>query len=944
MENIFLPGTLVRARKRDWIVQAGSSAEWLKLRPMGGAEDEVTELAPELEIDPVVAARFPYPDPKRVGPFFSSSLLYDALRFQLRNGAGPFRSFGSIAVEPRSYQLVPLLMAMRQEVVRLLIADDVGIGKTIEAGLIVRELLERGEIKRFAVLCPPHLVDQWVSELELRFNLKAEAVTAGTAARLERLVPHGKSIADVFPYLVVSLDYIKSERHRDYFKAMDFEMVVVDEAHTCTKLDSAPKAKQLRYELLRDLSEDADRHMILLTATPHSGNREGFYSLLALLKPEFAQLSELDPKNLQYVKLRQELAKHFVQRRRIDIAEWRVDADDRVAGFPVRMTAEKPYAFSKETSNFVEAVRTYCVNLLQNDATEAGNSMLSYVAIAMLRCASSSPAAAVRMLRNRLSEDDGESALSVEDAVHDEFAPTDEAQVNDVEPSSLSDKDSEGRKLLALAEELEKQPKKDKKLQLVLKTVEDLIQDGYHPVVFCRYVATAHYVADALSVALKKQKGVVVECVTGEFVPEERKAKIDALGSAEKRVLVATDCLSEGINLQQCLNAVVHYDLAWNPTRHEQREGRIDRFGQHSSEVRTVMIYGEDNPVDGFILDVILRKSEIIRRSLGVTVPVPVDEALVRKALLAAALFNRRAPKEETLFSEEELAETDAHNKALRNAVKTIESGWTNALDKMSKTNTIFAQKSIHPDEVYPLWHAQQVALGSHSDVVTFCREAAAGLGFSFEPQADGSYRLPLDTVKTDSIAVRLSDEGFGNNATVRLDELHRSSPLVSALAEGIVNEAMSGDSCVVVRSAVTESTSVEMLSRVYLLRLRYQIRVAYRNRTQRILTAEEILPVAAVGTKTVSWDCSAKVRELVKLPAQGNLSADLASRHIAEAEALLDANADRLRTIADERAVTLLDDHNRTKEFTARGSVVAVEPCLPVDVMGVFVILPSDD
>lgn len=159
MSNIFLPGNLVYARARTWVVQSGSSDEWLRLRPIGGADDEVTCLVPALETEPVRLAQFELPDPEKAGSISSAELLYNALRFQLRSGAGPFRSFGSIAVEPRSYQLVPLLMSMRQKVVRLLIADDVGIGKTIEAGLIVREMMDRGEINRFAVLCPPHLVD-----------------------------------------------------------------------------------------------------------------------------------------------------------------------------------------------------------------------------------------------------------------------------------------------------------------------------------------------------------------------------------------------------------------------------------------------------------------------------------------------------------------------------------------------------------------------------------------------------------------------------------------------------------------------------------------------------------------------------------------------------------------------------------------------------------------
>ena len=100
---------------------------------------------------------------------------------------------------------------------RLLIADDVGIGKTIEAGLILRELIDRGEADRFAVLCPPHLVEQWTGELKAKFDLDAVAVTAASAARLERGLPASQTLFDAHPYTVVSLDYIKAERRRDSF-------------------------------------------------------------------------------------------------------------------------------------------------------------------------------------------------------------------------------------------------------------------------------------------------------------------------------------------------------------------------------------------------------------------------------------------------------------------------------------------------------------------------------------------------------------------------------------------------------------------------------------------------------------------------------------------------------------------------------------------------------
>jgi SNF2 family DNA or RNA helicase len=208
-------------------------------------------------------------------------------------------------------------MALRQTTIRLLIADDVGIGKTIEAGLIARELWDRGEINRFAVLCPPHLVEQWQAELSRHFHFQAAALTASSVGRLERNLPPGVSLFEHNPVVVVSLDYIKSERHCDHFLSIAPEFIIVDEAHSCA---ASGQGKQLRFALLQKLTEQADRHLLLLTATPHSGDDASFHNLLSLLAPRFGRLLEV-PEN-ERLKLREELATHFVQRRRKDIEEW----------------------------------------------------------------------------------------------------------------------------------------------------------------------------------------------------------------------------------------------------------------------------------------------------------------------------------------------------------------------------------------------------------------------------------------------------------------------------------------------------------------------------------------------------------------------------------------------------------------------------------------------
>jgi len=483
LEHDFLPGNLVRARGREWVVQSDSRRDWLRLRPLSGADDESIALIPELELHPVEPATFDWPNPARAGNHAAALLLRDALRLTLRAGAGPFRSFGNIAVEPRGYQLVPLLMALRLSTVRLLIADDVGIGKTIEAGLIARELMDRGEIARLAILCPPHLVEQWQSELEIRFNLQAVALTSASASRIERDLPHGVRLFDHHPVVVVSLDYIKSERHREQFLATAPECIIVDEAHTCA---SSGAGKQLRFELLQRLARDAQRHLILLTATPHSGDETAFYNLLSLLDPRFAALqgrmTASDP-------LRQELARHFVQRRRKDIVEWQAETHDG-RGFPRRMKTELTYQLSGEWGAFFDAVQDYCRELaetVEQQEQQGGARLIWYATLALLRCVASSPAAAVKALTTRLEGTVPDEALLGDERLHDGEA--DDLSGSDLEPpAQVQDAAPRLQALIADAQRLSGKAG-DPKLAALIRHIDLLVKDGYHPVVFCRYIA-----------------------------------------------------------------------------------------------------------------------------------------------------------------------------------------------------------------------------------------------------------------------------------------------------------------------------------------------------------------------------------------------------------------------------------------------------------------------
>ena len=924
LEHDFLPGNLVRARGREWVVQSDSRRDWLRLRPLSGADDESIALIPELELHPVEPATFDWPDPARAGSHAAALLLRDALRLTLRAGAGPFRSFGNIAVEPRGYQLVPLLMALRLSTVRLLIADDVGIGKTIEAGLIARELMDRGEIARLAILCPPHLVEQWQSELEIRFNLQAVALTSASASRIERDLPHGVRLFDHHPVVVVSLDYIKSERHREQFLATAPECIIVDEAHTCA---SSGAGKQLRFELLQRLARDAQRHLILLTATPHSGDETAFYNLLSLLDPRFAALqgrmTASDP-------LRQELARHFVQRRRKDIVEWQAETHDG-RGFPRRMKTELTYQLSGEWGAFFDAVQDYCRELaetVEQQEQQGGARLIWYATLALLRCVASSPAAAVKALTTRLEGTLPDDDLLSDERLHDGEA--DDLSGSDLEPpAQVQDAAPRLQALIADAQRLSGKAG-DPKLAALIRHIGLLVKEGYHPVVFCRYIATAHYVAEHIKAAFPK---ATVDAVTGELTPEERRERVDDMEDTEQRILVATDCLSEGINLQHLFTAVVHYDLAWNPTRHEQREGRVDRFGQQADEVRCTMLYGQDNPVDGFVLNVIIKKGEAIQKELGVLVPMPEDTARTNQALVKAALMKRS----DSRTSSPQVAFDFGEPEQL---LAPLQAQWRDALEKAKANRTVFAQRRIKPDEVLPEWHKQQQALGTQDDVQRFLQSACVRLGSPLEIGRKQTARF-LPQHLPEALRQRLADEGIDKPQLIDFSELHRSHPLVGLLAQHLLEDALSGERPLAARCAATLTNDVEVVTTLYLLRLRHQLSYVRRREPFQMM-AEETVALAVKGRNAPQWLADDGVSRLLECTPSGNLPPEAAQREIRTALDFLVAHPQQLQAVAQQRADALLADHQRVREATRDVGQYSVSPCLPVDVMGVYVLLPD--
>lgn len=933
------PGTLIHARGREWMVLPESTESLFIARPIGGLDEEITGILPAVE--KVKSATFPLPTSADLGDFISGRLLREAARLSTRAAAGPFRSFGRLAVEPRPYQLVPLMMGLKLDPVRLLIADDVGIGKTIEAAVIARELLDRGEIKRLSVLCPPHLAEQWQQELAEKFHIEAELILSSSIQKLERDLRVGESVFDRNRFTIVSTDFIKSPRRAEDFILKCPEFVIVDEAHGCTLAGGTGRGRQQRFELIKRIAEQNTRHLVLVTATPHSGNENAFRSLLSLLDPEFANLpTDLDRTEREGI--RRKLARHLVQRRRADIRHY-LKTD---TSFPTRKDKEVTYTFSPEYRTLLDDILSFA----REYASEEGGNQLRrrvryWSALALLRCVSSSPEAAAATLRSRATVDQAQedevdevgrrTVLDQDDA--DDTVSLDFSPGSDTESSPEKTR----KKLLEFARRAKSiTATSDLKLQGAIREVKAFLKAKFHPVIFCRFVDTAEYVAKHLRKTLPSK--VRVEAVTGLLPPAERENRIENLVvDSGQYVLVCTDCLSEGINLQQHFNAVLHYDLAWNPTRHEQREGRVDRFGQNRPEVRVITYYGTDNPIDGVILDVLIRKHKSIKSALGVTVAVPGSSEQIAEALFEGALFKEKTRTHPAQLSLDFISNLEPKKKAIHDE-------WDNARDREKASRSRFAQHLLSPEAVAAELQSVQTAIGSSEEVANFFQAVfeATNVPVQWNGKA---ITVQLNNEVPRSLRQTIGrDEPFTGRFDLPLEEgdvyLGRSGPIIEGLASWTLDQALDPIARdfqnLAARCGVISTSGVRKRTILFVTRFRYHLQITGGN--GETILCEEIVPLGCVGpAEAPDWLSSEEGERLLAATPERNLAPTAINQQIGMLLPSIPKFQEALAHVASERAVVQLAAHERVRVAAKARGRVSVQPVLPVDILGAYILLP---
>lgn len=517
-------------------------------------------------------------------------------------------------VIPLPHQLKALNKAISKSQVRYLLADEVGLGKTIEAGLVMRELKLRGLVRRILIVAPKGLATQWVSEMQVHFNEQFELVIPGDVIsgantgeniwqRHDQVICPMDSIKPIEKRRGWGLDKINQynkQRFDDVISA-GWDLIVVDESH---RLQGSTDTVA-RFKLGQGLADSAP-YFLLLSATPHQGKSDGFQRLMSLLDRErFPDEASITQERVQPYVIRTEKRQA-------------IDADGKPL-FRPRKTQLVSVAWKTAHASqrdLYDAVTDY-VREGYNQALESKQNAIGFLMILMQRLVVSSPAAIRATLRRRLEVLNKPSlAEQVTLLSTEEWEDLDGQQQADelskTKIKALKNEKAEVQHLLGLAEHCVQQGI-DAKADALLEWITQLQREEDDPnikvLIFTEFVPTQMTMA-----AFLRDRGISVVTLNGSLSMEERK-QVQKSFAEDTRVLISTDAGGEGLNLQFC-HVIINYDIPWNPMRLEQRIGRVDRIGQ-KKVVRALNLVFEDT-VEHRVREVLEEKLNIILEEFGV--------------------------------------------------------------------------------------------------------------------------------------------------------------------------------------------------------------------------------------------------------------------------------------------------------------------------------------
>ena len=657
------PGQLVEVRRRQWVVADIVASEPINsgyppqhMVTLSSIDEDGLgeELQVVWEIEPgahvIEKAGLPeitgFDDADRLDAFL------DAVRWGAATNAdrgflqAPFRSGVSI----EDFQLDPLVRAINMARANLLIADDVGLGKTIEAGLVIQELLLRHRARSVLVICPASLQQKWQDEMLEKFGLDFKIVNTDYIRQLRRERGIHANPWTSFPRLIVSQDWMKSGEPLRLLREIipahakfprKFDILVVDEAHNIAPSGSTNYAlESLRTRMIREIAPHF-QHKLFLTATPHNGYTESFTSLLELLDDQrFARNILPDEKQLQQA---------MVRRLKTDL----VDSDGKPL-YPQRKLQALEVNYSDDERQIHQLLNDYCASREADTADDKKAIGTKFVNGLLKKRLFSSPAAFASTLEKHVntvhSGGSSKKASAIEERIlrkallkaeedyakDEDYEAAQEEAIEEASKRSAPFTKEQSQLINQLREWAQRaQHQSDSKAEAVCQWIKSNLKskgqwNHERVILFTEYRSTQQWLQKILTE--QGYGGDRLDIIHGGMDQEDReRAKAAFQASPDDspvRILLATDAASEGIDLQNHCHCLIHLEIPYNPNVMEQRNGRIDRHGQKADEV---LIWhpvdagdGDGQTIGGHKDDIIraLRKLESMREDMGSVNPV----------------------------------------------------------------------------------------------------------------------------------------------------------------------------------------------------------------------------------------------------------------------------------------------------------------------------------
>lgn len=597
MQARYAPGARVVIRDCEWIVRRADpsddggyvlTVDGLSELVSGKSARFLTRLEEEADairvLDPA-ETRFE----QDLTPGFEKSRLFiETQRRQVTPADARIHLGHKAAMDPVPYQLAPALQALKQNRQRILIADAVGLGKTLEAGILITELMRRGRGKRILVLTLKSMMTQFQKELWNRFTIPLTRLDSAGLQRVRNHIPGNHNPFYYYDKSIISIDTLKQDNeYRRHLEQAYWDIIVIDEAHNVAERGTSSQRARLA-QLLAGRSDT----LIMLSATPHDGKAKSFASLMNMLDPTAIS----DP---------EDYAREDFRDKGLVIRRFKKDIRDQVQQeFKERVVKDIVLDASPQEEAAYQALLDVPFTYRGEHSPERNGQL---VRIGLQKAIFSSPAAAEVSVAQRIRK------LAGSEASPRQPSDDEQAEIQALESLRLAlrnlDAPSFGKyqQLLALLKSNEFGWKK--------RDTEDRL------VIFSERIETLNWLQGRMQEDLKL-KEEAIQILHGGMSDIEQQAIVEAFGKPETplRVLLCSDVASEGINLHYLSHRLVHFDLPWSLMVFQQRNGRVDRYGQSETPIITYLINRSDNPRvrgDQRILEILKEKDEQAYRNIG---------------------------------------------------------------------------------------------------------------------------------------------------------------------------------------------------------------------------------------------------------------------------------------------------------------------------------------